>query len=229
MSRVVRPALVLAAHGTRSAAGEAALAGLAALVARQRPWCRVQLAYLEISRPRLADVLPEMAGAAVVVPLLLAGGYHIRHDIPGIVAGTGAVVARHLGPDPLLTSALARRLGALRPADSVILGAAGSSDPGALAEVRASARMLAVRLARPVTAAFASAGTPTLDEAMERARSGSAPRVVIASYLLAPGYFHDRLEATGADLVSPPLGPDPALAGLVWHRYDESLGNRSAA
>ncbi len=229
MSRVVRPALVLAAHGTRSAAGEAALEGLAALVARQRPGCRVELAYLEISRPRLSDVLAEMAGAAVVVPLLLAGGYHIHQDIPGIVAGTGAVVARHLGPHPLLTSALVRRLGALRPADSVILGAAGSSDPGALAEVRAAARMLAVRLARPVTAAFASAGTPTLAEVMERARSGSASRVVIASYLLAPGYFHDRLEAAGADLVSPPLGPDPALAGLVWHRYDESLGNRSAA
>ncbi|HEU5060439.1 MAG TPA: hypothetical protein VFU21_28100, partial [Kofleriaceae bacterium] len=46
--------------------------------------------------------------------------------------------------------------------------------PAALADVRAQARRLALRLARPVTAAFASAGTPTLDEALDRLRSGPA-------------------------------------------------------
>ncbi|NUR89278.1 MAG: sirohydrochlorin chelatase, partial [Nonomuraea sp.] len=104
-----------------------------------------------------------------------------------------------------------------------------STDPAALADVRAAAHLLAVRLARPVTAAFATTGTPALGDAVERARRGPAPRVVVASYLLAPGHFHDRLTASGADLVSPPIGPDPALAELVWSRFDEAVARRTAA
>lgn len=227
------PTLVLAAHGTRSAAGERTLSALAGAVRGQRPGRRVELAYLEISRPLLADVLPAVPGPVIVVPLLLAGGYHVHIDLPGIIAARrpDALVAPPLGPHRLLTSALARKLAraGLRSTDAVILGAAGSSDPAALADVRAAARQLAVRLARPVTAAFASAGTPTLPEALDRIRSGPASRVAIASYLLAPGFFHGRLADAGADLVSDPLGADPDVAALVWSRYDHAAVMRRAA
>ncbi|WP_043627970.1 sirohydrochlorin chelatase [Nonomuraea candida] len=221
------PTLVLAAHGTRSAAGERTLSELARAAGRARPGRRVELSYLEISSPLLADVLPAVRGPVVVVPLLLAGGYHAHIDLPEVIAAhrPDAVVAGWLGPHRLLTSALARRLAraGLRPTDAVLLGAAGSSDPAALADVRAAAHRLAVRLARPVTAAFASAGAPSLEEAMERLGSTSAARVAIASYVLAPGHFHDRLAAAGAGLVSDPLGADPDVAALIWHRYDEAL------
>ncbi|GGL16358.1 cobalamin biosynthesis protein CbiX [Sphaerisporangium melleum] len=223
--------LVLAAHGTRSAAGEATLAALADRVRRARPGRRVELAYLEISSPLLADVLARVPGPVVVVPLLLAGGYHIHIDLPAVVARArpDALIAGHLGPHPLVTSVLARRLASagLRPTDAVVLGAAGSSDPAAVADVRAAARLLSVRLARPVTAAFASAAAPTPAEALQRLRSGPAPRVAIASYLLAPGFFQGRLEAAEADLVSRPLGADDDLAALVWHRFDQAMA-RSA-
>ncbi|MBB6348368.1 sirohydrochlorin ferrochelatase [Nonomuraea muscovyensis] len=219
------PTLVLAAHGTRSAAGERTLAELAAAVRRRRPGHRVEQAYLEISRPLLADVLRAVDGPVVVAPLLLAGGYHVHIDLPAVIAAhrPDALVAAPLGPHRLLTSALARKLAraGLRSTDAVILGAAGSSDPAALADVRAQARRLALRLARPVTAAFASAGTPTLDEALDCLRSGPAARVAIASYVLAPGFFHGRLTGAGADLVSEPLGADPDVAALVWSRFDE--------
>ncbi|MFC4587178.1 sirohydrochlorin chelatase [Sphaerisporangium corydalis] len=218
--------LVLVAHGTRSAPGQATLATLADRVRRARPGHRVELGYLEISAPSLAGVLARVPGPVVVVPLLLAGGYHVHVDLPAVVAGTrpDALVAGRLGPHPLITSVLARRLAAagLRSTDAVVLGAAGSSDPAALADVRAAARLLSVRLARPVTAAFASAGTPSVPDALERLRSGPAPRVVVASYLLAPGFFQDRLESAGADLVSGPLGAEDDLAALAWHRYDEA-------
>ncbi|MFC4532622.1 sirohydrochlorin chelatase [Sphaerisporangium dianthi] len=218
--------LVLAAHGTRSAAGEATLAALAERVRRARPGHRVEQAYLEISSPPLAEVLARVPGPVVVVPLLLAGGYHLHIDLPGVVARArpDALVAGALGPHPLVTSVLARRLASagLRATDAVILGAAGSSDPAAVADVRSAARLLSVRLARPVTAAFASAASPSLAEAMERLRSGPAPRVAVASYLLAPGFFQSRLESAGADLVSRPLGADDDLAALVWHRADEA-------
>nr|WP_055501016.1 CbiX/SirB N-terminal domain-containing protein [Nonomuraea pusilla] len=221
--------LVLAAHGTRDPAGERTLAALAGAVRAARPGRRVELAHLEISSPSLADVLPRVPGPVVVVPLLLAGGYHAHIDLPAVVARRrpDAVVAGWLGPHPLLTAALARGLAraGLRPTDAVVLGAAGSSDPAALADVRAAARRLAVRLARPVTAAFAASGTPTVEEALDRLRATPAPRVArvaVASYLLAPGFFHDRLAAAGADLVSGPLGADPDVAALIWRRYDEA-------
>ncbi|MEV4381531.1 CbiX/SirB N-terminal domain-containing protein [Streptosporangium sp. NPDC049644] len=218
--------LILAGHGTRSARGEETLAGLRDLVREGRRGTRVEQAFLEISSPPLADVLVEVPGPLVVVPLLLAGGYHVHIDLPAVVAAArpDATVTAPLGPHPLLAAVLARRLAAagLRAADSVILGAAGSSDPAALAGVRAAARLLSVRISRPVTAAFAATGAPSIAEALERLRSGPAPRIALASYLLAPGFFQDRLEASGADLVAAPLGVDADLAALVWARFDQA-------
>ncbi|WP_459804720.1 sirohydrochlorin chelatase [Herbidospora sp. RD11066] len=219
--------LVMAAHGARSAEWDAVLAGLAARVRRLRPGVAARLAFLELSDPPLERVLSEVAGPVVVVPLLLAGGYHVHIDLPEVIARVrpDALVAGPLGPHPLLTSVLVRRLSAagLRSGDAVILGAAGSSDGAALAAVRAAARLLSVRLSRPVTAAFASCGEPGIAEALDRVRRGPAPRAVVASYLLAPGLFHTRLADSGADVVSAPLGVDDDLANLVWHRFDEAL------
>ncbi|MEU7892973.1 sirohydrochlorin chelatase [Nonomuraea sp. NPDC049152] len=221
--------LVIAAHGTRSAAGERTLARLAAAVRHLREGHRVELAYLEISRPLLADVLPDLPGPVTVVPLLLAGGYHVHIDLPNVIAATrpDATVSAPLGPHPLLTSALVRRLtrAGLRATDAVVLGAAGSSDPAALSDIRSAARLLAVRLSRPVTAAFAAGGSPTVDEGLDRMRRGPAPRVVLASYLLAPGFFHDKLVNAGADVVTEPIGADPDLAALVWARHDQAAGS----
>jgi sirohydrochlorin ferrochelatase len=187
----------------------------------------VKLGFLELSSPALPDVLAAAPGPVVVVPLLLAGGYHVHIDLPAVVARArpDARVTGQLGPHPLLTAVLARRLvsAGLRSCDAVILGAAGSSDPAAVEDVRAAARLLSVRLSRPVTAAFASAGSPSVAQALDRIRSGPAPRVVIASYLLAPGLFHERLADSGADVVSAPIGADEDVAALVWRRFDEAV------
>ncbi|GAA0444518.1 hypothetical protein Acor_61430 [Acrocarpospora corrugata] len=219
--------LIMAGHGARDGQWSAVLADLAGRVRRRRPGHRVRLAFLELSSPPLADVLAATVGPVAVVPLLLAGGYHARADLPEVVARVrpDARVAAPLGPHPLLTAVLARRLteAGLRPGDAVVLGAAGSSDPAALDDVRAAARLLSVRLSRPVTAAFATGGTPTLAEALTRARTTrTGPRVAVASYLLAPGHFQNRLAESSADLVSAPLGADDDLAALVWARFDEA-------
>ncbi|MEK8227128.1 CbiX/SirB N-terminal domain-containing protein [Oerskovia sp. M15] len=63
----------------------------------------------------------------------------------------------------------------------------------------------------PVTVGFGSMATPTVREAVAAAREALSDdpdsRVVIAAYLLAPGFFHDRLLEAGADLVTDPLAP----------------------
>ncbi len=43
--------------------------------------------------------------------------------------------------------------------------------------------------------------------------------MVVGSYLLAPGYFHDRVLEAGADVVSAPLAPDDRLTPIVLDRY----------
>ncbi|MEV4008524.1 hypothetical protein AB0K37_40630, partial [Actinomadura sp. NPDC049753] len=69
---------------------------------------------------------------------------------------------------------------------------------------------------------FVAAGGPPLDEVVAGLRRGGARRIAVASYLLAPGRFHDRMRACGADVVAAPLGAHGAAARLVLRRYDEA-------
>ncbi|MES9609709.1 ribosomal protein L16, partial [Actinomadura sp. NPDC000929] len=61
---------------------------------------------------------------------------------------------------------------------------------------------------------------------------GSA-RVAVASYILAPGHFADKVRreslAAGAAAVSPALGAAPEVADLVVLRYAEALEASRAA
>jgi sirohydrochlorin ferrochelatase len=188
----------------------------------RQPNLDVRLSWLELAEPdvptALAGVNPERR--VVVVPLLLSTGYHDRVDIPAAIAAArpDAAQATVLGPDPLLAGALADRLAAAgrRPGDAVVLAAAGSSDPDAVAAVHAQADLLAGLLETPVTAAFGSAAKPDVRTAVATARPG---RVAIAPYLLAPGFFADRLADAGADVVAEPLGAHPAVVTLALRRY----------
>ena len=55
-----------------------------------------------------------------------------------------------------------------------------------------------------------------------------APRVVVAPYLLAPGYFADKVRATtlaaGAPtVVADVLGAAPELATVLLERYEQAV------
>ena len=59
---------------------------------------------------------------------------------------------------------------------------------------------------------------------MQAEAGSTTPRVVVATYLLAPGYFAEVAAACGADVVTPPLllpdEPPPAeLVDIVVERY----------
>lgn len=56
-------------------------------------------------------------------------------------------------------------------------------------------------------------------QAVAAARRSGARRVVVASYLLADGLFQDRLRASGADIVTAPLGTHPGLVRLIASRF----------
>ena len=149
------------------------------------------------------------------------------------------------------------------PAETgVVLAAAGSSDPGANATIaglaaqwQAAVGWFAVRPAYASAVSPAAAGgqgspaaaggqgspaaaggqgsTPPAQAVTELLRAG-ARRVVVASYLLAPGLFADRIRdaslAAGAAEVSPALGAAPEVADIILDRYQEAaMRERTAA
>jgi len=109
------------------------------------------------------------------------------------------------------------------PLTAVVLAAAGSSDPRSVADVEDTADLLQRSWAGPVTTGYGSAATPAVPDAVLAARRGGAERVVVASYLLAPGHFHDKLASAGADTVTAPLLPDERIAAVLLDRYDAAL------
>jgi sirohydrochlorin ferrochelatase len=219
------PALLAVAHGSRDPAATDVVRTLARQVRRLAPVLDVRVAFLGHAEPSLPAELDAAGANTVVVPLLLSAGYHLSSDISGAASSAGARVAGPLGPDELLLTALTARLAeAGVPAGTpVVLAAAGSSDPAAAADVRQQAELLAERLGVPVTAAFASATPPTVPDAVADLRALMDGPVAVASYLLAPGQFHDQLVASGADWVTEPLGGHPAVAGLVIERYRRAV------
>lgn len=233
------PALVAVSHGTSSPEGRAAVAALVAAVARRRPELTVRAGFVDVEHPDVDEALAalEAARSAVVVPLLLSAGYHVHVDIARSAADAGRPVrvARALGPDDRLVELLAARLAerGLADGDRVVLACAGSSDTRAVDDCRATAVRLGVRLGAqvgaPVAAGFISAAAPTLAEAVQDAEAAARAdggRVVVASYLLAPGYFAELAFASAALVAGPLLdedAPADAIVELVSQRYDEAV------
>ena len=241
-------ALVAVAHGSADPRAAAAISALVPLVARRAadrglsvPELRV--AYLSHAAPSVPRVMRAFGPdtQVTVLPLLLTAAYHSKTDIPRLLARVGAgrriTYGEPLGPHPLLLRALERRLPEVafgEPAETgVVLAAAGSSDPEANATVaRLAAQWQASAGWYAVRPAYASAVGPDPATAVTQLREAGARRVVVASYLLAPGLFADRIRdaslAAGAAAVTPVLGASPEVADVVLDRYQEA-GTRERA
>ena len=215
------PALVAVAHGSRNPAVEDSTRALARQVTRLAPHLDVRVAFLAHGAMALADELDAAGADPVLVPLLLSTGYHVTADLAAAAQAAGARLAPPLGPDELLARALAARLAqAGVPARTpVVLAAAGSSDPQAAKDVAQQAGLLSAGLGAPVEPAFATGAPPSVPDAVRELATATGRPVAVASYLMAPGEFHDQLHRAGAAWVTAPLGDHPAVAGLIVDRY----------
>lgn len=217
--------LIAVAHGTRAPEGPVVLESLLSGVRTLLPGVDVRVAYVDVIEPTLASVLAGVPAGErpVVVPMFLASGYHVRVDVPEAVTADGgrAVVTPALGPDAAVVAAVEARLRSASAdlPSAVVLAAAGSSDASALAEVSVAASLLSSALSRPVVPAFVTTASPSVPDAVASLRAAGHARVGVASYLLAPGLFQQRLTTSGADVVAPPIGPHPLVVALIAERY----------
>ncbi|MFC7458300.1 uroporphyrinogen-III C-methyltransferase [Brachybacterium sp. GCM10030267] len=236
------PTLIGCAHGTRDRQGRDVIRSLLRRVQDQLPDVAVREAYVDVQTPEITDAvraaapaLPERRtresdapAAAVVVPLLLSTGFHVAHDIAQAIRDRACVASGPLGPDARLAEVLAQRLleAGAQEDDTVVLAVAGTRDPDGQAMARQMAQLLSDHLGREVTVGFISAARPSVAEEVARRREsdGQDRRVVLANYLLAPGYFHGLLADAGADVVAAPLGDHPLVADIVVDRYQGMLG-----
>ena len=192
--------------------------------------------FVDVQQPDVQTTLALAPGAAplVIVPLLLSTGYHVRVDVTEAalsVAPRQTVVTPALGPDDRLVDLLAIRLqeAGLR-----------SHRPGRARSRRVERPGCGRRLRRSRRGSGPSArhrghgripgfgGTAPRRCDLDGAGGASRPRIAVATYLLAPGYFARLAAAADADLVTAPLlradGPPPAeLVDLVIDRYSQAV------
>lgn len=216
------PPLVVVAHGTRHPAGSRVLRRLARATAVQLR-VAVHVAHVDVIGPSVIEVLAELDEPAVLVPAFLASGYHVRTDLPAQlsqVPNRPTLLADALGPAPEIAAAMHDRLLASgwRPGDRVVLAAAGSSDPRALADVDDAAALLAQRCGPIAGPGFLTAARPDIGSLCGADR---VERTFVAPYLLAPGVFHERLTELAVCGVAEPIGAHPGVVDLLMRRYHE--------
>ncbi len=247
----MKPALLVAGHGTRDPAGVAAFTALTRRVgdASGPDGPDVAGGFIELSGPPIRDAVTELAARGhrelVAVPLMLSAAGHSKGDVPASLAreaerhpGLSVRYGRPLGPHPVLLGLLARRIAAvtdgLPPPHAVLVVGRGSTDPDANADVCKVTRLLWEGRDYEFTeTAFVSLARPGVAGGLERCRRLGARSIVVARYFLFPGVLPDRIaeQAAGYAAGHPGLdirctgvlGDCDEIAGLVTERYREAI------
>jgi sirohydrochlorin cobaltochelatase len=243
------PALLIAAHGTRDAAGVAEALALLRAVQSAAPDIAVECGFLELASPDIADALDSLvargARDVVVFPSMLFAAGHTRIDIPSVIAGQRHPdvclrYARNFGVDAALLTMVGQRIDEVvaagdRARTGILLVGRGASDPDANADLRKIACL--VHEGRPypfVEVAFSGLAQPFVPEGLERCRRLGAERLVVVPYFLFTGILPERIRVQAAAFASEHpqmhvsvarhLWPDDGLAVLVLARYREGVG-----
>ena len=113
-----RSSIILFAHGARDPEWAAPFRRIAARLREARPNLPVQLAFLELMQPALADAVAAMAAEGItritLVPLFLAQGGHLKEDLPRLLddirrghPGVTIDVTQAIGDSEVMSSAIA--------------------------------------------------------------------------------------------------------------------------
>lgn len=242
-------ALVIAAHGTRDPAGELVAHALTQRVAALLPDVDVSVGFVELSQPSIPEALiaalsrhPRDEPRAIVVPLMLGTGTHVRQDIPEFIdevvekfPHARIDYAPHLGPDPALFRAVTHRIddamGEWRREDTtLVLVGRGALVPAANADHVRLARLHYEQGSwRNVTPCFLQVTDPRLPEGLDRAQDQGTHQILVIGHWLFPGRMRTwTSEQAHAWADSHPdvqvrvgevIGDCDELAGVVVQRF----------
>lgn len=236
--------LLLAAHGSRDPRFDVTARRVADAVRGALPGVRVELAYLDLTAPLISDVLADLSGEVVVVPLLFGDGYHSKADLPALIADAVAadpalrvrqtpVVGRY-SPVPALADRLAES--GLGPRDGVVMLAVGSSDAGSDASIIERGHELAGVLGRPVRTLFATRlgrGGTAVSDAVDDLLATGVDRIAVSPLFLSAGLLTDRAERfldalTVPMVVAGPIADHACLVDAVVRLYAAATVTRPA-
>jgi sirohydrochlorin cobaltochelatase len=243
------PALLIAVHGTRDAAGVGQALAMIDQVQASAPGIRVAGGFLELARPNIAAALDELvvtgARDVVVFPSMLFAAGHTTQDIPAEIAhqrrrypGVDLRYLPHFGLDEQLVAMVAQRIDEVVPAGerdrtAVLLVGRGSSHPEANADLFEIARLLRTRHPyRFVEGCFSGLCRPSVQEGLDRCRQLGTDRLVVVPYFLFTGILPGRLRAAAARFAGEhpeiqvrtarQLWPDGRIVPLILTRYSEA-------
>jgi sirohydrochlorin ferrochelatase len=237
--------LLLVGHGSRSAASEAEMRALSALVAEALPDVAVDVGFLEMTEPPAGLVLDDLVARGctriVVLPLMLLAAGHGKNDVPAVVLEARArhpqveiVFASPLGVARELVGLLGDRVeqAGARGLPLVVV-ARGTSDPDANAEAHRAARLVAEWVgASEVHVAFTGVTWPLVPEGLDVLARLGHESAALAFWFLCNGRLIERArddiaaftERTGVKVVDAGyLGPDPRVVPVVVERYRDVL------
>lgn len=244
--------LILAAHGSRDPEGVAACRAVAERVRGLLPGTRMALGFVELAEPSVAEAVAEAIEGrevtgevdAVLVPLMLATGEHVREDIPrAIDEGRGEARVRYaasLLSSPLLMSAMRHRieeaLGDWRAKDTacVFVGRGSLVTESNAERYRLARTLMEESGLGSIHLGFIQVSRPSVPEALNTAMASGARQIIVAPHFLFPGKLrtwnldqvrawaeqHPEVEVRVAEVI----GDCDELARLIVDRYAEELG-----
>ena len=239
--------LVIAAHGTRDPEGVAVCRALAERVRAKLPDTKLTMGFVELTEPSIPEAVAEALEGfepkgemdAVVVPLMLATGGHVRIDIPeAIDEGRGearvAYSAALLG-SPLLDSAVRNRvvevLGEWRPQDTAcVLVGRGSPVTESNAERYRMARTLMEETElRSIHPAFIQVSRPSVPEALNHAKATGVKQITSCSRAsCGPGTWSRSPPGARTTRTSRCGSPRSSVTATSWPSWSSTAISRNS-
>ncbi len=228
-------AIILIGHGSLRSASGASMIRIAARLRQQGVAATVEPAFLNYSRPTLADAAAKCAAAGattiIVQPYFLIAGVYVQNDLAALVAhvaaqhpGLGFAVAPVLGDHPALVALAQRRVAAALdtlpgggPAH-LLLMAHGTPRPQANAALpRIAARLRDALALDGATVAYLDCNRPDIPTGFAELAAAGAGRIVALPFFLHVGrHVAEDLPAH----VAAAQAAHPAIAIAAAHHLD---------
>jgi sirohydrochlorin cobaltochelatase len=202
-------ALILIGHGSLRSASGASMIRIAARLRERKVAPRVEAAFLNYSRPTLAEVVSKVhaAGATTITiqPYFLIAGFYVQNDLHALIAEVGRDypsvsfrLAPALGDHPALIGLAQRRVQVVLDgldatdspltAPSLLLMAHGTPLPTANAPLYTIADALVKQLGLAGSlVSYLDCNTPTIPDAFDQLVAGGAQQIIALPYFLHLG------------------------------------------